>query len=175
MKQKLIYGLIAVLLTGSALFAMSYTNDKAPTESATVEIAEGVNATMSPEMTEALAVKAGCACSGSYWPGVSDTITTTEIDTLPIAITFESAYIGSIHGTFTTLSGTRAAKVYYDESNALSGATGWVTMDSMTVAVSPANEYVIKRDNVYGRKARLRIKGATGTFKYTVNGYFKYQ
>lgn len=91
-----------------------------------------------------------------------DTFANATTETQNVPFSFASRYTGSIHVTLTTLSGTRAMKIFLDETNDLTGATGWAAIDSVAPSAAVGNEYVIQRPEVYGRKQRIRVKGTAG-------------
>lgn len=91
-----------------------------------------------------------------------DTFANATTETQNVPFSFASRYTGSIHVTLTTISGTRAMKIFLDETNDLTGATGWTAIDSVAPSAAVGNEYVIQRPEVYGRKQRIRVKGNAG-------------
>lgn len=108
----------------------------------------------------------------------ADTLSNALKDTLVLPYTFASRYTYSVHFTLAAISGTRAMKIYLDESNTLStlsSSTGWVAVDSLTPTAA-VNEYVMRGPQVYGRKLRLRVSGNTGAtqaVRYTATALFK--
>jgi hypothetical protein len=106
---------------------------------------------------------------------LTDTITSTEKDSLYPGFTLTSNWQYSVHVTLTTLSGTRAMKIYLDESNVKAGNTDWVAVDSITPTAT-INQYVMDGAQVYGRRQRIRVSGNTGStqsVKYDVSAIYK--
>ena len=106
---------------------------------------------------------------------LSDTITNTEIDTLYPGFILTSPWQYSVHVTLAAVSGTRAMKIYLDESNAKTGNTDWIAVDSLT-PTTPINTYLMKGANVWGRRQRIRVKGNAGStqvVKYAVQAVYK--
>lgn len=170
MSKKVIFPLLLVLAIG-ALFAFK-GDFKTQAETARAE-------------WQAAAEAQGMEFYGDDWgsddkfaikPFTKDTLTNALKDTLTIPIALVSAYSYSVHLTLISLSGTRAMKVYLDESNTLAtGTADWIAVDSIT-PTAPINQYLMKGQNVWGRRQRLRVSGNTGATQsqaYTITAAYK--
>lgn len=94
-----------------------------------------------------------------------DTLGNTDDIVIDVPTTFISRHIASFHLTLRHLSGTRAMKVYLEEANkysAVGSTAGWVKVDSLAPTAT-VNEYLIRRDETYGTRQRIRIKGNAST------------
>lgn len=111
----------------------------------------------------------------SYSGTMIDTISNTEIDTISPGFLLTSPWQYSIHLRLTHISGTRAMKIYLQESNVVSGNTDWFSTDSITPTTA-VNTYMLKGTNVWGRRQRLYIRGNTGATqveRYSVDMLYK--
>lgn len=102
----------------------------------------------------------------------SDTLTNAENDTITLSSLLSSKWTHCVQLSTTSLSGTRSAKVYIQETNTRAGGD-WITVDS-TSAVSASVAVVRKTGETYGLRHRY-IVDATGTqsTKYTLQAVYK--
>lgn len=92
-----------------------------------------------------------------------------EKDTVTLPEKFLSLYSGHFVIERTSLTGTHSVKVVLDESNATTGTTNWIPIDS--VATTTATLGRISRTELLGVRYRLRLIGAgtqTSTYGVTV-------
>jgi hypothetical protein len=106
---------------------------------------------------------------------VVDTITDTEVDVISISEALLSLYSYDIGMTLNNLSGTRSVKLVLQRSNAASGSTDWLGVDSVTATGSTVNNWNVDGSEFWGRRARILVSGTTGTMsvRYTIRPFFK--
>jgi len=102
----------------------------------------------------------------------SDTLTNAENDTITLSSLLSSKWTHCIQLSTTSLSGTRSAKVYLQETNTRAGGD-WITVDS-TSATSASVAAVRKTGETYGLRHRYIIDASgTQSTKYTFQAVYK--